>query len=355
MGRQKLGAFIGCALVALVLVVQAFPPPLAQASSGELRRDLAEARSAKAGRAAVTDSPKTTNAEVTKWMTDLSNWGRWGKSDQIGTLNLITPEKRKAAMKLARDGVSVSLAHTLDKEPFPDNPRPLGQQMTIDNTGHAMDLYTIWYHGSTITHIDSLCHYSFEGKIYNGYPRSDIAQGPGCPMNGVEHQRAGIMTRGVIVDLPRMKNVPYLEPGTPVYPSDLEAWEKFAGIKIGSGDALFLRTGRWVQRAQKGPWNVAREAAGWHASVMPWLKQRDVALLGNDAVNDVQPSMVEGNGRPIHQLAIVAMGLPLVDVMDLEAAAEMAARLKRWEFLLTAAPVPVPGGTGFPLNPIATF
>ena len=301
------------------------------------------------------DPQKTTNADITKWMTELSNWGRWGRTDQIGTLNLITPEKRKAAMKLARDGVSVSLAHTLDKEQFPDNPRPLGQQMTIDNTGHAMDLYTIWYHGSTITHIDSLCHYSFEGKIYNGYPRSDIAQGPGCPMNGVEHLRAGIMTRGVIVDLPRMKNVPYLEPGTPVYPSDLEAWEKFAGIKIGSGDALFLRTGRWVQRARKGPWNVAREAAGWHASVMPWLKQRDVALLGNDAVNDVQPSMVEGNGRPIHQLAIVAMGLPLVDVMDLEAAAEMAARLKRCEFLLTAAPVPVPGGTGFPLNPIATF
>jgi hypothetical protein len=88
---------------------------------------------------------------------------------------------------------------------------------------------------------------------------------------------------------------------------------------------------------------------------MPWLKQRDVALLGNDAVNDVQPSGVPGNARPIHQLAIVAMGLPLVDVMDLEAAAEHAAQIKRWEFLLTAAPVPGPGGTGFPLNPIATF
>jgi len=334
MGRQKL-AFIGCALV---LVAQAFRPAVGPALA-----------------AAGADPPKVTNADVAKWMTELSNWGRWGKGDQIGTLNLITPDKRKAALKLARDGVSVSLAHTLDKEQFPDNPRPIGQQMTIDNTGHAMDLYTIWYHGSTITHIDSLCHYSFEGKIYNGYARSDIAQGPGCPMNGIEHYKAGILTRGVIVDLPRMKNVPYLEPGTPVYPSDLEAWEKFAGIKIGSGDALFLRTGRWVQRAQKGPWNVARDAAGFHASVMPWLKQRDVALLGNDAVNDVQPSMVEGNGRPIHQLAIVALGLPLVDVMDLEAAAETAARLKRWEFLLTAAPVPVPGGTGFPLNPIATF
>jgi len=304
---------------------------------------------------AMADTPRVTKEDIAKWMTDLSNWGRWGKDDQRGTLNLITAEKRKQALRLVRDGTAVSLAHTLDKEQFPDNPRPLGQQMVLDAGGHAMDLYTIWYHGSTITHIDSLCHYSFEGKIYNGFARSAIAQGPGCPQNGVEHQKMGIMTRGILVDLPLLKTVPYLEPGTPVYPADLEAWEKYAGIKIGSGDAVFLRTGRWVQRAQKGPWNVAANAAGWHAAVMPWLKQRDVALLGNDGVNDVQPSGIDGNVRPIHQLAIVAMGLPLVDVMDLEAAAETAARLKRWEFLVTAAPVPVPGGTGFPLNPIATF
>jgi kynurenine formamidase len=301
------------------------------------------------------DPPTVTKDDITRWMKDLSNWGRWGADDQRGTLNLITAEKRKQALKLVRDGVSVSLAHTLDKEQFPDNPRPLGQQMVLDAGGHAMDLYTIWYHGSTITHIDSLCHYSFEGKLYNGFERAKIAQGPGCPQNGVEHQKAGIMTRGILVDIPRMKNVAYLEPGTPVTAADLDAWEKFAGIKIGSGDAVFLRTGRWVQRTQKGPWNVAATAAGWHASVMPWLKQRDVALVGNNAVNDVQPSGVEGNVRPIHQLAIVAMGLPLIDVMDLEAVAETAARLRRWEFLVTAAPVPVPGGTGFPLNPIATF
>ena len=301
------------------------------------------------------DQPTVTKDQVNRWMTELSNWGRWGKTDQIGTLNLITADKRRQALKLVRDGVSVSLAHTIDKEKAADNPRPLGQEMTLDAGGHAMDLYSIWYHGSIITHIDSLCHYSFEGKIFNGFLRSEIAPGPGCPSNGIENHKNGIMTRGIIVDLPRMKNVPYLEPGTPVYPSDLEAWEKYAGIKIGSGDALFLRTGRWARRAEKGPWNVAANAAGFHASVMPWLKQRDVALLGNDAVNDVQPSGVEGSPRPIHQLAIVALGLPLVDVMDLEAAAETAARLKRWEFLLTAAAVPVLGGTGFPLNPIATF
>jgi kynurenine formamidase len=293
--------------------------------------------------------------QVDQWMSELSNWGRWGKDDQRGTLNLMTPNVRREALKLAREGVSISLAHTIEKDPAPDNPRPLGQQMTLDTAGHAMDLYTIWYHGSVITHIDSLCHYSFQGKIYNGFDRSNIKEGPGCPQNGVENQKNGIMTRGILVDMPLMKNVPYLEPGTAITAADLEAWEKFAGLKIHSGDALFLRTGRWAQRAQKGAWNVAANAAGFHASVLPWLKQRDVALLGNDGVTDVQPSGVQGSPRPIHQVAIVAMGLPLVDVMDLEAVAKEAASRKRWEFLLTAAPVPVLGGTGFPLNPIATF
>lgn len=296
-----------------------------------------------------------TREQVDRWMTELSNWGRWGKDDQRGTLNLITPEKRKAAVKLVRDGISVSLAHTIEKDPAPDSPRPLGQQMTLDAAGHAMDLYTIWYHGSVITHLDALCHYSFEGKIFNGFAKSNITQGPGCVENGVENQKDGYMTRGILVDIPLLRKVAYLEPGTPIYPSDLEAWETFAGIKIGSGDALFLRTGRWARRAKEGAWNVAANSAGFHASVLPWLKQRGVALLGNDAVNDVQPSGIADSPRPIHQVAIVAMGLPLVDVMDLEAVGKEAARLRRWEFLLTVAPVPVLGGTGFPINPIATF
>lgn len=300
-------------------------------------------------------APTVSDADIKQWMSTLSNWGRWGKNDQRGTLNLITPAVRKQALALVREGTAVSLAHTVDKVPAPDSPRPLVQQMTLDAAGHAMDLYTIWYHGSVITHIDSLCHYSYENKIYNGFDRSRIADGVGCPSNGVENQKDGIMTRGILVDLPLMKKVPYLAEGTPVTVADLEAWERFAHVKIRAGDAVFLRTGRWAQRAEKGAWNVARSAAGFHASVMPWLKQRDVALLGNDAVNDVQPSGVDGNARPIHQLAIVAMGLPLIDVMDLEAVAQVASRLKRWEFLLTAAAVPVLGGTGFPLNPIATF
>jgi len=305
--------------------------------------------------AAETNPRPVTKEQVAKWMTEISNWGRWGKDDQRGTLNLITPAKRKQALALVKDGVSISLAHDIDRVKTADSPRPLSAEMTLDAAGHAMDLYTFWYHGSIITHIDALCHYSFEGKLYNGFPRSEITQATGCPKLGVENQKQGYMTRAILVDMPLLKKVPYLEPGTAITQADLEAWEKFAGVKVESGDALFMRTGRWVRRAKLGPWNVAASAAGFDASVMPWLHKRDVALLGNDAVEDAQPSGVEGVGRPIHQLAIVALGLPLIDVMDLEAVAAECERRHKWEFMVTVAPPPVLGGTGFPINPIATF
>jgi kynurenine formamidase len=163
------------------------------------------------------------------------------------------------------------------------------------------------------------------------------------------------MTRGVLVDLPLMKGVKWLEPGTPVTIADLEAWEKFAGIRIGSGDALFLRTGRFARRAALGPWPSARESAGFHVSVMPWFKQRDVALISSDSVQDVQPSNIEGFPRPIHMLAINSLGMPMIDVADLEEASQLAAKLKRWTFLLTVTALPAPGGSGSPVNPTATF
>jgi kynurenine formamidase len=305
-----------------------------------------------AGRAQSNALPR---AAVERWMKELSNWGRWGQHDQRGTLNLITPDVRKKALALVTDGAAVSLAHTLDRGQFPDNPRPIGQQMTLDSGGHAMDLYSIWYHGSTITHIDALCHYSHEGTLYNGLAKSAITAESGCGLLGVEHQKAGVLTRGVLVDIPRLRRVPYLEPGQGIGPADLDAWEKFAGLRIGAGDAVFVRTGRWARRAAVGPWNVAQSAAGLHVSAMPWLRQRDIALLGSDGVQDVLPSGVEGFSRPIHLLSIVALGLPLIDVMDLEEVAAEAARRQRWVFLVTLAPVPVPGGTGFPVNPIAVF
>ena len=165
----------------------------------------------------------------------------------------------------------------------------------------------------------------------------------------------GYITRGILVDLPLMKGVKWLAPSTPIYVEDLEAWEKFAGITIGAGDALIVRTGRWAKRAAEGPWAYGQAGAGLHASVLPWLKARDVSLLASDAVNDVQPSGVQGINRPVHQLTQVNMGLPLVDNAYTEDAAVEAARLKRWEFMLTLQIYQIPGGTASPFNALATF
>ena len=152
-----------------------------------------------------------------------------------------------------------------------------------------------------------------------------------------------------------MRGVDYLEPSTPIFVEDLEAWEEFAGVKIGSGDALFVRTGRWLKRDTEGPWRYGQGGAGLHASVLPWLRERDVAILVGDAVNDVQPSGVAGINRPIHQLTQVNLGLPIVDNGYLQDVAEVAKRLQRWEFMTSIQINPIKGGTASPFNANATF
>jgi kynurenine formamidase len=217
------------------------------------------------------------------------------------------------------------------------------------------DRYSVRYHGYAHSHMDALCHDSYEGKIYNGFPRTTITQQGGCSKNDITNFKQGIVARALLIDIPRLKGVPYLEPGTPIYVEDLEAWEKQAKIKAGPGDFLLLRTGRWARRAEKGAWAVQIMTAGLHASVLPWLRQRDVAVLGSDAISDVLPSGVEGVVQPIHQFTLVALGLPLFDNLDLETVAMEAGRRGRWEFLVTAAPLAVEHGTGSPLNPLAIF
>ena len=314
--------------------------------------------------------PNPTREQVVQMMKEISNWGRWGKDDELGTFNLITPAKRKAAAALVKEGVSVSLAHTLDKEVYADNPTPFKQEFFMGpdgklRPGAMMDIISSTYHATTTTHLDSLCHYIFEGKTYNGWEietyhkatptREGFGEGPGCLKNSILGFKDGLMTKGVLIDLPLMKGVKWLEPGTPVTIADLEAWEKFAGVKMGSGDALFLRTGRFARRAALGPWPAAQQAAGFHVSVMPWFKKRDIALISSDAVQDVQPSNIPGFPRPIHMLSINTLGMPMIDVADLEEVSRVASRLKRWEFMLTVAALPAPGGSGSPVNPIATF
>src|SRR5713101_4797659 len=291
-------------------------------------------------------------AEFDELFQQVKNWGRWGADDQLGSANLVTAAKRKQAVALAKTGVSVSLAHNPLTERADDNASPFEHTM---NRGFTTDTYRVSYHGYAHSHIDALCHILYKGQTYNGHATADINTDKGCTELSIDKLKNGIVTRGILLDIPRLKNLPYLEPGTPVFTEDLEAWEKKAGVKVSAGDAIFLRTGRWARRAKLVPWNIGQNEAGYHASVAPWLKERGVSFLGADDAQDVTPSLVEGVGLPVHTLAITALGLDIIDNQDLEAVAETAAKLNRWEFLLIVAPVPVTGGTGFPVNALAIF
>jgi len=300
-------------------------------------------------------SPRTvTMADYERWKKELSNWGRWGKDDEIGALNLITPAKRKQAAALVKEGISVSLAGDADTVKAVDNPNPYEHTML----GIGSDRFAIAYHGIAHTHLDSLAHVNADGVFYNGYtPDKDAVMKPGGhAKNSIHNLKHGVFTRGILIDLPRLKGVPYLEPGTPIYVEDLEAWEKQAKVKVSAGDALFVRTGVWARRKAAGPWLRGRAAGGRSAgldpSVIPWLKQRDIAFLGSDHPQYVSPSDITG---AVHDFALLYLGVHLFDNCDLEALGEAAAARKRWEFLLTAAPLPIRGGTGSPVNPIATF
>ena len=294
-----------------------------------------------------------TQSEFNRMFTEQNNWGRWGKDDKLGTLNLITDAKRKQAGALVKAGISVSLSHDAMLDEALDNPRPFKRELAPTFRG---DTWTVVYHGEAVTHIDALCHFVHAGAMYNGVPAS-ASNEQGCAL-GANLLKDGIVTRGVLIDIPRLRGVEYLEPPTPVYPEDVMAWEKKTGVKIGAGDAIFLRTGRWTRRAKLGAWKSLWNQAGFHASIGPWLKERDVALVAAEGIAEAKtdpPYLTDGVSQPLHEFLIAGLGMPIVDNVDLDAVARTAERLKRWEFMTVIAPVPVPGGTGGPVNVIAVF
>ena len=303
----------------------------------------------------VPSAPVLTAAEFDRIFNAISNWGRWGKDDQAGTYNLITPEKRKQAAALVKTGQSVSLSHPVFQEKAPDVAN------IVLRTSHGNKVaYESVHGGAYHSHIDALCHMQYKGKVYNGIVQKEIELEDRCSKMALEVYKGGFVTRGVLIDMPRFKGVPWLEPGTPVTRQDIEAWEKKTGVKVLPGDAVFLRTGRWARRAKVGPtgFGAGDIMAGYHWSVLEWFKARDVAIISDEGPNDVRPAFVEpalGGLLPIHIGALAGMGAVIFDGQDLDAVGELAARLNRYEFMMTAAPSVIEGATGISLNVIATF
>src|SRR5687767_8060589 len=186
--------------------------------------------------------PLVPAAEYLRWQTDLTNWGRWGPNDEMGAVNLITPEKRRQAAALVREGVTVSLASNAATTKAEDVPCPAEWAMVAASQAAATDRISYpCIHGAGATHIDSLAHIFFNGRMWNGYPvEGNVTREGGALKGSVLNMKNGIVTRAVLYDIPRLKGVAYLEPGTRIFPDDLEAWEKKTGVRVGQGDALLL-------------------------------------------------------------------------------------------------------------------
>ena len=299
-------------------------------------------------------------SQFEQWFEQVSNRGRWGADDELGTLNFITPELARKALQSVRDGVSISLSRELKPGDDPNALAPLN----VDYTGEGGDgLVSFFgdrtemvYHGWAYSHLDALAHVASHGSFYNGFDASSAAPEDGSSKLGIENMRDGIVTRGVLIDMPWMKNVPYLELATAITIEDVKAWEGRTGVTIQQGDVVLIRTGRGEREARDGPWDVRKGgAAGPHPEIATLLHERGVALLGGDVANEIYPSVVPDNRSPMHLLAIVSMGMPLLDNLGLEALSREARARERWTFLFVAAPLPIEHATGSAVNPLAIF
>jgi kynurenine formamidase len=282
----------------------------------------------------------------------------WSPADRRGALNYLTPAEVLAAMSEVRLGGSVSLESPVDDRVAMDNPDPAHHPMT--GTGDdakpgglafAMDRVEMNVHGNADSHMDALCHVMYDGTLYNGVPAGTVSS-KGAAELTIEVAADGVVGRGVLLDIPRLRGVPWLEPGDYVSTDDLVAAEQAEQVRVGKGDLLFVRVGHRRRRNELGPWDAAAARAGLHPTTMEFVADRQVALLGSDSNNDTA-----GDGGPVdfpvHVLAINALGVHLLDYLQFSELTTACEQAGRWSFLCVIAPLRLHGGTGSPVNPIA--
>jgi kynurenine formamidase len=312
--------------------------------------------------------------EVLGYVEQVSNWGRWGPDDQRGTLNLITDEHRVAAARLVTDGRAVSCARVIrGRYDDPDRTAQLfwlatgeaachsheglpRSQRVRGDMANAAEYLGMVFHGLETTHVDALSHLFYKGRLYNDRAAFHTNAEFGSTWCPITQLADGVVGRGVLLDVPRAQGLDVLPPGHGVSPDELAAAAAAQGVEVGPGDAVLLRTGRWHEHSEVRHLASSTEGArGWHPACIPWLHQRDVAMLGCDWSQESADGWYRELPAPVHVLALVMMGMPLVDNCDLEALAATCADLGRWEFQFVLAPLRVEGGSGSPVNPLAIF
>ena len=301
-----------------------------------------------------------TEGQVLSYAETCSNWGRWGPDDQLGALNLVTDEKRRQAAGLVKDGVSVSCAWTIKPDLPGEHMSRVLHYMTAtgeagENATWSGDFMGLAYHGNCITHVDALCHVFTRGKMYNGHPAALVNSENGAEAESITLLSQGVVTRGVLLDIARLQGVDRIDTPLPVTPDMLEEAESSQGVKVEPGDVLLIRTGHLARYYDGEVTDTSAPRPGPHVSCLPWFKERDIAMLGGDQNNEVSPSGYPNIGEPVHEIGIPALGLWLIDNMNLEDLARACAQRNRWEFMLVIAPLRFHAATGSPANPIAVF
>ncbi|MFJ3925982.1 cyclase family protein [Streptomyces sp. NPDC090022] len=303
--------------------------------------------------------PPVPRAEFDALFAAVRTWGRWTPADR-GAWNRVSAGHVRGAAALVRSGTVVRLGLPWDTRPGPDNARPALHLMSDLGDVEApepatyKDFIGVDYHGKGVSHLDALSHVAYEGLLYDGRPARD-AVGAGGARFGSVAELGPLVTKGVLLDLPAVLGVDWLEPGRAVHAGDVTAAERALGVAVDEGCAVLLRSGRFRRRRELGPWDSGAASAGFHVDAVPLLAERGVALIGADGDSDLRPSPVEGVHSPVHALAVAAMGVPLLDNLELEALSAACAAAGRYEFMIVVAPLNVPGGTGSPVDPVAVL
>ncbi len=297
----------------------------------------------------------------------VKNWGRWGRDDELGTLNYVTPDTVRAAAALVRSGRRATMTIPMNTTAGPDNPSPVvhhmvqGHDIDMGNSlSFATDFVGLAFHGDCHTHMDALCHIAYQGLVYNGRPAQQVVTSKGATALDVTAYSEGLVGRGVLLDVPRFRGVRWLEPGEAVTRAELEAVEQAQGVRLGEGDILVFRTGHHRRRVELGAWSndyppAGEGKAGLHVDTIPWMHERRIAAFLPDGDGETVPSNVEGIRYPIHPLQVTAMGMFASDSLQLEDVAAACAEEGRLEFMVVGLPLRLPGATGSPWNPIAIF
>ncbi|KUM93252.1 cyclase [Streptomyces cellostaticus] len=311
------------------------------------------------GPAGAGNGPAVSRREFDALFESVRTWGRWAPADR-GAWNRVTADHVRRAAARVRSGTVVPMALPWNTRPGPDNRRPALHHMTdvgdveSPEPSTHKDFIAADYHGKAVTHLDALCHIAYRGQLYDGRTAREVVGAAGARFGAVS-ALGPLATTGVLLDLPAVLGVGWLEPGQAVHAGDIAAAEKALDVTIGEGDAVLLRTGHARRRETLGAWDADTASAGLHVDAVPLLAERGIALLGSDGDSDVRPSPVDGVHSPVHALAVAAMGVPLLDNLDLEELSAATAEAGRYEFLLVVAPLNVPGGTGSPVNPVAVL